>query len=274
MGVESVARLSVSYRVMDEDGKTVVSALSPELVVPDAEAPAAYTPEGEPLYYQDGLRVYSLGFDGAAGQATLLLEKTVGSWRGLRLDAVFDGVQEGRSLELPMESGQRRVCVFSADRPVSGVDIYCSPIYLNSLSAPIRLTLGSPGPLTDSASAGEPIWTAGDCELRFMGVSDGYFCDSDALLFECVNRSGETYWLYPVGDSVSLDGVPMAVSTTGAQCYPGSRRTVAVAVDDLAAPDLSEYEKLDLALELYTLGGAHLKSEYKSEPLSVALPGE
>ena len=272
LGVESVAGLSARYRVLNEDNKILANGLSAEIPVPGGLAPAAYVPEGEPLYYRDGLRVYSLGFDEASGQAALLLEKTVGGWRALRLDAVFDGVREERSRELPMKNGQRRVCAFSAGHPVGGVDIYCSPAWLSSLSAPVRLTLGSPAPLQEAASEEEPLWSAGDCEIRFAGVSDSYFSDSDAMLFEYINRSPhESYWLYPSGDRVYLDGVSMGVSTTGAQCYPGTTGVVAVAVDALGAPDLSEYETLELALELYTLGGSNLKSEYRSEDLSIAL---
>lgn len=271
--------LAVKY-LLTAEGKTLTDTSDAVALFPSAGWTDTWEPVQPPALEDNGLRVYALSFQPQFGKALLLLEAAKDAeWETVTVDAVYDGCRGLASRSFHLNGGERALCLLSpaGDCPwrewtgVDGIQAYFTCRTKNQQSSPYRLTLGQPTRATGAPCISPPIFQENGCNVRFLGVEEGYFPDGGALLLEVENTTDDMLYLFCANDYAYFDDQRADTLTYGAACCPGAISRVAVAVRDAEGPSFDAARRCNLRLSLYAQAGRYLREKARSSALDLPL---
>ena len=287
MNIEDVHSVSVQLAVMNASGKWLKAEYSkvvgnPAGVVAGADDPVN---EGEILLDSDTAKVIQRRFDAKNGRVELYVEKKESSkWSDLWVDATFDGYGGTDVVIYSLRPGVRtilqldgkEVCSVNGISEVSEIDVYLTCYTSTRVLTPERLTIQNPNAPeapTQHKARGEVVFDCDYCTIRYLGVNDAYFSNSDVILLECENKTEDRYLsIYQAFNYLLLDDeIRAEARMSGANCYPGSITTMALYPQSTDYDDLSAYHTAQLKLGVYQIKGGYHQQLAQSSVLMLDL---
>ena len=237
----------------------------------------AYDDSGTVLLDGEGMKVVQRRVDTKRGVIQLYVERKADArWSQLLIDGVFNGyggsmAGGGNWCMIPKENRAiidvdgSDICQINGVTQLTSAQVYLTGYRSNKIMNPMRLEIDLPaqGEAEPINRRGEVVFDGDYCTIRYLGVSHGYFSDTDVLLLECENKTGDRYMsIYQAFDYLLLDGIRVKAGMSGANCYPNSITTMALFPMDSEYYDLSAYDQGQLKLGVYQIkGGYHQQLE-------------